>query len=194
MKGLGKIPRDYSSLEKNGNLAEYIGVVLGDGNISKFPRAERIIISANANNNGFVERYAKLTASIFNKEPTVSKINGANCIRISLYQKNISKRLKIPTGNRSNFEFKVPNWIFHNKTNILRFLRGLFEAEGSLSIHKATYTYNFSFSNKNKSLLSAVEQELRLLGFFPEMRTTSVRLRRKQEVEKFKEMIRFREY
>jgi len=41
MKSEGKIPSDYPEFEKNEMLAEYIGVILGDGNISEFPRTQR---------------------------------------------------------------------------------------------------------------------------------------------------------
>ncbi|MDP3052502.1 MAG: LAGLIDADG family homing endonuclease [bacterium] len=194
MRRIGKIPQNYPPLSLSGNLAEYIGVVLGDGNISKFPRTERIIISANSNNLGFVNRYTKLTKQIFNKKPTVSKVYNKNNIRIGLYQKEISKRLGIPSGDRGRLNIKTPNWILKNQSYLIRYLRGLFEAEGSLSVHKPTCTYNFQFSNKNQSLLKNVENGLKLLGYNPEIRKTSTRLRKKLEVEKFRKLIKFRVY
>lgn len=194
MRKIGKIPYDYPTFLPSPHLAEYIGVVLGDGNISKFPRTERIIISSNSDNTGFIKHYAKLTKIIFNKKPTINLVNNENCIRISLYQKEISKRLNIPAGNRNNLNIKLPSWIYKNKKNLIKLLKGLFEAEGSLSIHLQTYTYNFQFSNKNKSLLKVVENGLKILGYHPEIRKTSIRLRKKIEVEKFKKMIKFRVY
>lgn len=194
-KKIGVIPGSYPDFKKSKELAEYIGVVLGDGNISEFPRTERIIISCNANNPGFINYYAKLTEKIFNKRPTVSRILDKNSVRISLYQKNISKRLGIPSGNRGGRDIKMPNWIFRNKVYLIKFLRGLFEAEGSLSVHKKTYTYNFQFSNRNKSLLRITERGLRALGFNPEIRKNiAIRLRRKKEVKNFRELIKFRVY
>lgn len=194
MKKIGKIPSSYPPFRPSENLAEYIGVVLGDGNISKFPRSERIIIAANSNNHGFIKRYADFTQIIFNKKPTVSKVKSKNCVRISLYQKEISRRLRIPTGNRGPKKIKIPKWIWENDLYVISLLRGLFEAEGSLSIHLPTCTYNFQFCNKNASLLKITEKGLRMLGYHPEIRKAGVRLRRKAEVESFKKLIRFREY
>ena len=105
MQRKGRFPTPDSYLEYSPNLAEYIGVVLGDGNISTFPRTERIIISCDSNKPGFVDRYAIITERLFMKKPTVSKIKGVNGIRISLYQKEISRRLGIPTGNRSGSNY-----------------------------------------------------------------------------------------
>lgn len=194
MRKLGKIPNGYPEFSRNEQLAELIGVVLGDGNISRFPRTERIIIVGNSNNPGFIFRYSYIVEKIFNKKPVVSKIRGANCIRISLYQKFISKRLGIPTGDRKEIVYKLPIWIKNNKVFLISFLKGLFEAEASLSIHLKTYTYNFQFSNLNKSLLNVVKEGLISLGFNPEIRNISIRLRKKHEVGLFKDLIKFRDY
>jgi len=194
MKKIGIIPNGYPPLKKSRKLAEYLGVVLGDGNISKFPRTERIIISCNSKNIGFIKRYSLFTEELFNKKPTVSKVWNANNVRISLYQKNISMRLEVPSGNRNNYKFKIPDWILKNNNYLISLLRGLYEAEGSLSIHAKTYTYNFQFRNVNQNLLKAVENGLRILGYHPEVRKDAIRLRKKIEVAKFKELIKFRIY
>lgn len=194
MKNLGLIPKNYPSFRKSGDLAEYIGVILGDGNIGKFPRTERLVIVGNANNRGFIERYAKLTEKFFNKKPFVGKCQNTNAVRISLYQKKISKRLNIPCGNKKKINWQMPKWIQNNKNYLIRLLKGLFEAEGSLSIHIPTCTYNFQFRNNNKSLLTIMENGLKLLGYHPEIRINSVRLRKKQEVENFRKLINFRLY
>lgn len=194
MKNLGKIPNDYPSLSLSQELAEYIGVVLGDGHIERFSRTERIIICGNANNPGFIRHYSDLTKKLFNKKPVVKRSSKANVIRISLYQKEISSRLGIPSGNRKYLDFKVPEWIWKEELFVTGFLRGLFEAEGSLSIHIPSCTYNFQFSNRNQSLLNAVIKGLQVLGYHPEIRKIYVRLRKKREVEDFRERINFRKY
>lgn len=191
---LGILRKFSPSLKKNSDLAEYIGVVLGDGNITKFPRTEGIIISANSNNSGFIRRYAHLTRKIFGKQPALSRVPGKNNVRIRLYQKGISERLGVPAGGRKDLTIAIPRWIWDSKRHIIRLLRGLFEAEGSLSIHPPTYTYNLSFSNKNVSLLQTVGRGLQLLGYHPEYRSTAVRIRKKKEVEKFLKQVKFRKY
>ncbi|HUD44621.1 MAG TPA: LAGLIDADG family homing endonuclease [Patescibacteria group bacterium] len=190
---LGIIP-NYLPLIRSKDLAEYIGVVLGDGNISNFPRTERLIIVGNSKNTGFIRRYSLLTQLIFGKTATVSKMSGVNAIRMSIYQKYLSKRLGIPSGDRANYNFEIPKWILSNKIYIISLLKGLFEAEGSLSIHKGTYTYNFQFKNSNQSLLKAVTDSLLYLGYHPEVRVNCTRLRKKKEVESFRQLIKFREY
>ncbi|MBI5913636.1 hypothetical protein HY839_04325 [Candidatus Azambacteria bacterium] len=194
MRRRGKIKSKYGSFPKTGYLAELIGVVLGDGHIQAFPRTERLIIAANANNTGFVLRYTMIVRKIFKKEPRCMKVKTAQCIRISIYEKHISRRLGVPTGNRKNSTVGVPLWVWRNKKLLIRCLRGLYEAEGSFCVHKPTGTYKMLFSNKNPILLSDVDRGLRMLGFHPNRSGFKIQLSAKKEVYAFRELIRFRKY
>src|SRR3989338_8939076 len=73
MKRDGKIKAGYPDYTKNVDLAELIGVVLGDGHIESCPRTERLLIAANSSNIGFVERYRNLVRKVIFKEPAVTK-------------------------------------------------------------------------------------------------------------------------
>ena len=191
---LGNIKKDFKNLKKSKQLAELIGVIWGDGNIEKFPRTERLVISGDYAKYSFIDRYSEMVEKVFTKKPKVMKSNQTNAVRISVYQNKISERLKIPSGRKFELKAILPKWIKENKTYLTYFLKGLYEADGSLSVHKKTYTYNFCFSNINQSLLDIVENSLIKFGFHPERRQNAVRLRRKLEVEKFAEMIKFRQY
>lgn len=193
-KAQGLIRSEYPAFECNGDLAELMGVVYGDGNIEKFPRTERLIIAANFNATNFIKRYQDLTRKMFNKEPTLMKSYNSNCVRISIYQNKISKRLGVPTGNKSQIVVLLPKWIKNNHEMLKRFLRGLFEAEGSFSVHKPTSTYKFSFSNRNDSLLKLVFDGLIVLGFHPNLSGYRVQISRKEEVYRSMEELQFRKY
>jgi len=194
----GKIPNDYPTLPRNGDTAELIGVVLGDGNIYKFPRTECLTIVSNSNNTGFIKRYSEIVKNLFNKKVTLQNqtTHGKiiNCIRIRIYQKKISNRLKVPSGDRSKINFKVPKWIWNNKNFLIRFLRGLYEAEGCFCVHVPTGTYKFIFVNKNQSLLNAVFQGLVKLGFHPHYSYYKVQISRKEEAYRCRDLIEFRKY
>lgn len=194
LKLLGIIPSKYPPLLKNGDLAELIGVILGDGHIEKFPRTECLYILSNIKNLEFVHRYSQLVHKLFGKKPTCSRVSTAKCIRIRLYQKDISKRLSIPFGARLDKTFLVPKWILKNEAFVIRYLRGLYEAEGSVSAHEATSTYKLFFTNRNKSLKSIVLTLLKKLGFHPHVSGDNVQLSRKIEVEEFVRLIQFRKY
>jgi DNA-binding transcriptional regulator WhiA len=184
---------DKKPLIKNRALAELNGVILGDGHIWRFPRTDELSIFSNSNNQGFIKRYSGIIEAVFAKKPALTK-HGSGCIRIRIYQKNIQKRLNIPYSPRSKLTLRLPRWISNNKGNVVGYLRGLYEAEGSYCVHVPTYTYKALFSNRNKSLLKIVYRLVKGLGFHPHMSRYQVQISRKQEVLKFLELIQFRKY
>jgi|SRR3989344_4200889 len=190
----GKWRTEFPLFVKNGDLAELIGVVLGDGHVQKFPRTERLLIFSHSNNKGFIKRYTRLVESIFEKKTYVYKETNVNCVRISLYQKNISKRLGIPTGARKLSTIVVPSWVLRNQALTIRYLRGLYEAEGSYSVHLPTSTHKFVFTNSNQSMLKNVVKLLRVLGFSPHFDRKRVQLSRRAEVERAVDLLEFRKY
>jgi len=194
MRKSGKIKTEYAALTKNGDLAELIGVVLGDGHIGKFPRSECLRITGNSNNPGFIDRYARLLKTVFGKEASVARVKSSNATTITIYEKHISRRLNIPTGNRKDIHAPVPRWILKERKFIIRYLRGLYEAEGSYGVHLPTYTYKFSFSNTNPSLLKNVVKLLKVLGLSPHSDPLRVQISRKAEVAKAIELLEFRKY
>jgi DNA-binding transcriptional regulator WhiA len=194
MKAAGKIRTTYPPLKKNGDLAELTGVVLGDGHICKFPRCECLRIIGNSKNSGFIERYARLIEKVFGKTPTISRRKSSGATNITIYEKSISKRLNIPSGARLHNDFKLPTWITDNKTNRIRFLRGLYEAEGSVSHHEKTYTHKFLFTNKNTSLLTIVLELMTELGFHTHYSSNKVQISRQEDVQKAINLLRFRCY
>ncbi|OHA26136.1 MAG: hypothetical protein A3C06_03925 [Candidatus Taylorbacteria bacterium RIFCSPHIGHO2_02_FULL_46_13] len=195
MRRDGKFP-SYNNLIKSGDLAELIGVVLGDGHIWKFPRAEELSIFSNSNNPGFVKRYSLLVEEIFGKKPTTTIHSGKNCIRIRIYQNHISSRLGVPLSPRRNKIIEVPKWILGNRGYIVRYLRGLYEAEGSHSVHLPTSTYKLFFSNRNRSLLKNVFSLMQQLGFHPHQSESNyaIQISRKDEVLTALKMLKFRVY
>jgi DNA-binding transcriptional regulator WhiA len=194
MKRLGIIKSSYPPFKRDGDLAELIGVVLGDGNIYKHLRTEELRISSNSEDKGFIKRYERLVNLVFKKKPKLKKVKSSNCVCVRIYQKFISKRLGVPTGARKNLDIKIPKWIFKNRKYLKRYLRGLYEAEGSFCVHKPTYTYKLLFSNRNKSLLDNVYRSLKILGFHPHKSKYQIQISKKEEVYRIKNLIEFRKY
>ena len=77
---------------------------------------------------------------------------------------------------------------------MIRYLRGLYEAEGSHSIHLPTYTYKAHFSNRNVSILKNVFCLVSRLGFHPQRSKDAIQLSKKKEVLEFIKLINFRNY
>lgn len=190
----GKMRSVYPELIKNADLAELIGVILGDGHIRKFSRTEELSIFSNSNNPGFIKRYSELIQKIFNHKPAITYHGNKNCTRIRIYQKYIATRLGIPYSPRGSLNIKIPSWVLTDTEFIIRYIRGLYEAEGSYCVHKPTYTYKIFFSNKNISIIKNVYRLLKKLGFHPHRNSVCVQISKKEEVSKFLEITQFRKY
>ena len=193
-KKAGRIKDNYPVFKKDGNLAELIGVVLGDGHIGRFPRCESLRITGNSKNAGFTNRYANLVRVVFDKQPSVAKVRRCDATIITLYQKNISNRLGIPTGSRANHAFALPEWISRSKKYRIRFLRGLYEAEGSECHHLPTSTHKLFFSNRNSALLTLVSDMVQQLGFKVNIYRFNVQVSRQAEVQNLRNLLEFRHY
>lgn len=187
-------PQKYRRLTKNGDLAEMIGVVLGDGYIGQHERTQVLRIASNMNNPGFVQRYASLVEKVFAKSPRVTQRKESQCVDIVIYQNNIAELLNLQTGNKTHRVFALPDWLAKRPTYKLRFLRGLFESDGCLCHHAPTYTHKFIFTNVNQSLLDTVFMLLCEFGFHPTKTKDSIQISRKAEVLTASKLIKFRHY
>lgn len=194
MKKIGKIKSKYPPFPENEEVAELIGLVLGDGNLYKHERTERLTISFNGKYSKIIERGKYLIENIFQKKTLEGRNETKTCSRIWIYEKYISQRLGIPTGAKKNHNLIIPKWIWKSRKFIVACLIGLFNAEGSYSVHLPTGAYNLQFSNTNTSLLKDVHQAIKMLKYNPNLRINAVRLRRKKETEKFIKEISFLEY
>lgn len=194
MKKDGFIKSSYPPLKKNGNLAELIGIILGDGHIHTHDRCDSLRIVGDARKMGFVNRSERLVYLVFGKHPKVMKRKTSNGVNITMYEKNISKRLNIPAGARAKYKFILPSWIQKSRNNKIRFLRGLYEAEGTLCHSRDTYTHKFIFTNMNSHLLELVASLVRGLGFTVSVSANKVQVSRREEVQKLSDLIQFRNY
>ena len=187
-------PKEYWQLKENGDLAELIGVVLGDGYIGQHERTQVLRVVSNSNNQGFIDRYVSMIERVFSKQPAVAKRKNSECVNITIYQNNIADRLSLHVGAKTHRPYTLPNWIVNSRQFKLRFLRGLYETDGCVAYHPATYTHKFIFCNVNQSLLDLVFMLLCELGFHPTKTKRNVQLSRKAEVQAALKLVKFRDY
>lgn len=190
----GLIPRGYPEFSHTKNLAFLIGMVLGDGNIYMYPRTEGLRIALGTDKPKLWKYVAYIVREVFRKSPAVRKVKGSACMTINLYEREISRRLGIPSGDRGKAKILLPQWILENRVMLISCLRGLYEAEASFNVHKPTSTYKLIFSNTNDTLLGVVDNSLKKLGFHPHRSKNKVQVSRRVEVYGLKRLLSFREY
>ena len=194
MKELGKIKSTYPTLKKDGNLAELVGTILGDGHIYEHPRCDSLRITGDASKMDFVNRSASLVEIVFEKRPAILKVRSSNAMTVTIYERNISKRLGIPHGSRKDLNYILPKWIARSRSFTIRFLRGLYEDESFLCYQPPTSTHKLFFANKNQHLLKLVATIVEGLGFKQNTYVNKVQVSRKAEVQELKDLLQFRSY
>lgn len=163
-------PKGYSS-----DLAEFVGILLGDGHISK----EQWSVTVNSvADKQYAEYVMNLVERLFKNRP--GRFKKRNCNAIVMYAGGglcieYLQRLGLKVGNKVKQQVDVPVWI---KTN-LRWrsdcVRGLMDTDGGVFLHKynvnsKTYVYKkICFSNRSLPLLHFMADTLQKLGLTPKV-------------------------
>lgn len=184
----------YASLEKSDMLAEFYGTMLGDGCMEKFSRTDKITISFNRKEQEHLQHVFRMVSLLFKKNPSIRIRKVSQCDDLYFYQKDISKRLDFPYGNKLRNSLFIPEWIKNDKSYLKHCFKGLFETDGDWFIDEKYNTNVIKFTNHSLSLLRDINEVLLGLGYHPQLRQWDVRLARRQEVYKFVDWIQFRKY
>ncbi|MFA5314586.1 MAG: LAGLIDADG family homing endonuclease [Candidatus Omnitrophota bacterium] len=191
---IAALMRIYKRLSKNGNLAELIGIVLGDGNLYRHPRTENLRIICHSKDIAYIKHIQRLVVRVFNKAASSHKRRHKKAVNINLYQQQISARLGIPVGNKIKNNVGIPEWIFSKRKFMTRCLKGLFETDGCFQEDRSNYAQYIEFKNYCRRLLEDVYRVLLGLGYNPQTGKNYVRLARRKEVDGFIKLIGFRQH
>lgn len=177
------------------NLAEFIGIMLGDGGLTPF----QCTIYLNSETDKEFAYYVKgLADKLFGIMPKIYIHRKHKVWRISISSVNLVKYLTrkgLCLGNKVLLQVDVPSWIKLNSEYSKACIRGLIDTDGSFVIHKykvkgKEYSYpRLTFSNRSEPLLNFVYNKLKGLGFIPKIRKYEVCLYNQNEVKKYLEVI-----
>lgn len=163
-------------------LAEFVGIMMGDGGISKYQIAITLHHIDDLEYTSFVasiiEKLFKVTPSIYHSPK--DSINDIVVSRKELVQ--YLHKLGLPIGNKVKQQFDIPEWIKRNEKFSIACLRGLVDTDGSVFTHRyrvknTQYAYKkLSFTSASTPLLKSAHAILRKLGLNSKLRTRDVRL------------------
>lgn len=155
-----KIPR------KSKKLAEFFGIMIGDGGISAY----RADITLNATDDREYALFVtQLITELFGVTPKIYRRKGKNAVAITVSRTRLVAYLHslgLPIGNKITHQIHIPSWIIGNEENERACLRGLFDTDGSIFTHEyrtkgKKYRYKkISFSSASERLLSDVHMLL----------------------------------
>jgi transcriptional regulator with XRE-family HTH domain len=185
--------------KKSKNLAEFVGIVLGDGGITQY----QVTISFHQK---YEKEYRKFVVNL------IKKLFGVpagvhydkKCLKVDL---NISRvelvrfcteKLGLRKGNKVKQQVDIPEWIKQNKLYSIACVRGLIDTDGCVFTHRykvkgKLYNYKkLSFTNYSKPLRQFVFSILKNNGLHPRFaRRKDVRLDSKEDMHKYFRIFKF---
>lgn len=149
----------------NEDLAELVGVYLGDGTLTK----HFIRISGDKRFDLPYFKYLnKLTKKVFKIDGTIRKERNRNVLYFEIRSKKVcdyfQKSLNIKTGDKIKNRTLIPEAILKDKKLFFACLRGLIDTDGSVS--KDNNVLSIRFYSKNSFLLGQLKESNFLDGVF----------------------------
>ena len=152
-------------------LAEIIGIIIGDGSVYVIP--EKSIYQVHVVGNlkdekEYMLNYVKpLFEKVFNISMNVKKTK--NAIYIWKQSKNLVFTLNhygLPAGNKKINKIEIPSWIKSNNLFLKRCLRGIFDTDGCVYPKNKTNLYpTIWISSAIPSLRKSIKEACEKLGF-----------------------------
>jgi DNA-binding transcriptional regulator WhiA len=171
-----KIPTHYTP-----DLAEFFGVMLGDGHVSHF----QMVVNLGDKEMEYARYVVGLIEKNFHIKPKISvRKKGYKDVYIGSVDVTswlVSEGLVF---NKVKSQVDVPKWIFSDEEFMKRFLRGFFDTDGS--VYKLCHGMQISLKNYSHPLLKSLQKMLSRLGYKPSrISSHSVYVTRTSDIERF---------
>jgi LAGLIDADG-like domain len=172
-------------------LAEFIGIMMGDGGISDYQIAVTLHHIDDLEYAVFV---AQLIKKLFKVTPRIYHSPTKSVNNIVVSRKKLVQYLHglgLPIGNKVEQQFDIPEWIKRDRKLAIACLRGLVDTDGSIFTHRyqvkgVWYSYKkLSFTSASKPLQQSVHTLLCKFGFHSRIAGTNVCLDRVADMKRY---------
>ena len=188
-----KTLKSLTKPKKSRKLAEFLGIMFGDGHLSNYQIEVTTNSSTDKNHAFYVKR---LTEKLFGMKCTISVKSEEKTIIIKTSSKNLVNfihKLGMPIGNKIQNNLKIPLWIKQNTAYLKAFIRGLFDTDGCIycdnhKIKDKTYQHlGWTITTYADKLKKDLLFYLKELGFSPThtKNQKSIYLRKQKEIDKY---------
>ncbi|MEX0877671.1 MAG: hypothetical protein WDZ40_02275 [Candidatus Spechtbacterales bacterium] len=188
--GLTSAPIKIKKPKYSKSLAEFVGIMLGDGGISN----QQVTVTLHSKDDKKYGVYVKnLMENLFGVYVGIHERKDANaCIyavsRVELVR-FCENNLGLVRGNKIKKQVDIPKWIMGDKDFEIACLRGLVDTDGSIFIHRyrvksKEYSYKkLSFTSYSEPLRNSVFKIMRNTGLNPRLAGRDVRLDSKHDMK-----------
>lgn len=177
-------------------LAELVGAVLGDGSLTEY---QLILYSNLITDRTYSDFLYDLIIELFGITPSMTHDSSQGVTRVICSSKNIVDYLQsigLGLGNKTKRQASVPLWVLKNRSYATACTRGLIDTDGCVYLGHRIKEQDYAslcvaFTNASEPLLDFVFETWESLGFHPTRHGRSVRLRRREEVLRYAEIVGF---
>jgi len=183
-------------------LAEFYGIMLGDGNSNK-TKGYRVgsysirIVGDSRYDREYLLKYVKpIIEKLFDIKVRSGLMKG-NTMLIEAHSLNLVNFLEskgFKPGNKIKNELRIPDWIKKNQGYLKVCLRGLFDTDGSFYKLTNQNSCQIHFSSYNPGLLEDVRDSLLSIGINCSKisKGNSIYITKKEEITKFFKLVGFK--
>jgi len=182
--------------QRSSLLAEWIGIMLGDGGISDM---QVVVTLHRKDDREYIDFVVGLIYKLFGVNPSLQNKKNDAAVdivvsRISLVEFCI-KQLGLVKGNKTKQQSDIPSWVKKERRYYLSCIRGLMDTDGSIFTHRykvkgKEYAYKkIIFTNRSMPLLQSVFFILKKEGFNPRKTGQAVYLESQQDVGRYMKQI-----
>lgn len=164
---LFKVPR------KSAQLAEFLGIVLGDGGLTD----GQCEISLHITDDAEYAQYVKTLAdTLFRSHASICPYPKHTVIKIVISGVKFTEILEsfgLRRGHKIRHQVDIPNWIKNNPKYLKACMRGLFDTDGGTFTHRHVVNshkyrhFGLVFASASKPLLASYITGLRMVGLVP---------------------------
>lgn len=174
-RGIIPLTKVFKKPKISKKLAEFVGIMLGDGGITHL----HIAITLNrVADSDYIKYVQNLCYELFGEKPKI--MPRKECLADTIYFNGINlveylKKIGLKVGNKVKQQVDVPDWIKKDKTYSLLCCRGLMDTDGCIAIHryyvnKKRYHYKkLIFTNCSVPLALFVKNTLQTVGLHPKV-------------------------
>lgn len=179
------------------DLAEFVGIVMGDGGITQ----SQIIITTNSVDDKEYGHYVKkLIEKIFDINTAIYYRKNEQAMYIVASRKKLvefcNKKLGLKIGNKLKQGLDIPGWIKGNLEYEKACIRGLVDTDGCIftechKIKNKLYNYKrLNFSSQSSQLRNSVFEILEKIGLSPKIRNNKcVQIEDRENIKKYFQFI-----
>jgi len=173
-------------------LAEFIGIMIGDGSITKYQASIALNIETDIEYSVYV---GSLICELFGIIPTYQRREESGCMVIVVSSIELTDLLisfGLPMGDKLKAGLDIPDWIRLDLNYSKACLRGIFDTDGSIfqEIHKfgtKQYAYpRMAFVSYSEPLRETIFEKLCEIGLLAKIRNNrNVTIERFTDIEKY---------